>query len=432
MKIARIVLAGTTALTLSMTAASANENRAYLDQNGANNSALVTQSGHRNAAGADGLAMTQQGFLNQLTILQSGDRNKIGLEGGGIVQDNGYDIGTTFVIDITQSSNRNEVGAIKQFASGDASSGLRNSAVINQGGLGNNRVGSVYQERKSSGKNMLTVEQTGFGDRLETVYQRSNTGENSPNQINVTMSGLGNGTVTAGNRIFDGGLSGFAAGSGAQASSLKQGDLDQTSRGNKITLVVTGVSNDFGVTQNGRDNTVGTLNLGGVTNELGINQHGNNNTIGLAAVDGVSNNIGISQLGDTHNATVSVVGSFNQMGVLQSDTSNSATVLITGVNNGLAPNLWGTANWSGSALEVASLNPMLDRGMLKQIGESNLASLTVTGNSNAFGVLQHGNSNTLTGVQDGSYNQAAVVQVGNANTTSFTQIGSGNTLGVSQ
>ena len=187
MKVARIVLAGTTALTLSMTAASANENKAHLHQDGANNSALVTQSGNRNAAGADGLAMTQQGFLNQLTILQSGDRNKIGLEGGGIVQDNGYDIGTTFVIDITQSSNRNEVGAIKQYASGDASSGLRNSAVINQGGLGHNRVGSVYQERKSSGKNMLTVDQTGFGDRLETVYQRSNTGGNSPNQINVTI-----------------------------------------------------------------------------------------------------------------------------------------------------------------------------------------------------------------------------------------------------
>ena len=102
MKITKIALVGTTALTLSMTAAMANDNTTFLTQQGTGNAALVTQSGKRNDAGAAIPTMTQQGFNNQLTILQSGNGNDIGLEGGGVTQDNPYNNGSLMRIDITQ------------------------------------------------------------------------------------------------------------------------------------------------------------------------------------------------------------------------------------------------------------------------------------------------------------------------------------------
>lgn len=416
MKFTKLALVGTTALTLSMTAVLADDNKAFLTQDGGNNAALITQSGDKNEAGTSGLSMTQDGFSNSLTILQSGDKNDIGKEGGGIYQENAYAY-KQFSINITQSSDGNTVGQIKQRAAGDAGSGLRNRVDITQDGWGYNRVGSVFQEQKSSGANFLDIAQTGLADRVETIYQRSNTGGNAPNRITVTMDGFGNG---------QGSLGGFAGATGATSSALKQGNLTAASRGNTINLNVTGGANDFGVTQNGIGNTVGTLDLGGAGNDLGINQMGNGNTVSMASISGWLNEIGVNQLGNTNLATVAVDGWYNAMGVYQDGLSNVASVSITGNGNGLA------AAWSGAALTVASANPLLDRGMVKQMGEFNVASLTVSGNNNGFGLLQNGDSNTITGVQDGNYNQAAVAQMGDGNSATFTQIGNGNSLGISQ
>ncbi|OZB20417.1 MAG: hypothetical protein B7X55_00435 [Rhodobacterales bacterium 34-62-10] len=416
MKFATIALIGSTSLTLSMTVVMADGNKAFLTQDGGNNAALVTQSGDMNEAGSSSLSMTQDGFSNSLTILQSGDDNDIGMEGSGILQQNAYAY-KQYSIDITQASDNNTVGQIRQRATGDAGKDLRNSVDIMQDGLGYNRVGNVFQEQKSSGANVLDITQTGFGDRVETIYQRSNTGGNAQNRITVTMAGAGNG---------QGDLGGFAGATGATSSALKQGNLTATSRGNRITLNVTDVGNDFGVTQNGRDNTVGTLNLGGVGNDLGINQMGNGNTVSMASISGWFNEIGVKQLGDTNLASVSVSGWSNEMGIYQDGLSNIASVIITGHGNGLG------AAWSGSALTVANATPMLDRGMVKQIGEYNTSSLIVSGNNNAFGLLQDGDSNAITGVQNGNYNQAAVAQAGDGNTANFTQTGNGNSLGISQ
>ncbi|MDG1128518.1 MAG: hypothetical protein P8N68_05395 [Paracoccaceae bacterium] len=61
MTFTKIALAGGTALTLSMTMAMADENKAYLDQQDAGNSALITQSGSYNQAGSSVDAMVQRG-----------------------------------------------------------------------------------------------------------------------------------------------------------------------------------------------------------------------------------------------------------------------------------------------------------------------------------------------------------------------------------
>lgn len=421
MKILGFALAGTTALV--MTTAAADQNEAFLLQTGDNHSALITQSGDKNDAGAATPVMTQDGKNNQLVILQSGDRNKIGLEGGGVYQDNPYDNGSLMRIDITQSSDRNVVGQVMQSTADQNEAGSGNSVDITQSGWGRNRVGYVKQIQAGTGNNQLDVRQTGAYDRLETVTQTSNVESGTPNRITVRMYGLSNGT---------GNLGYFASETGAETSTLRQGNINPASQGNSITLNVTGYRNDFGVTQNGNDNTVGTLNMSGEFNDLGILQTGDNNTVSMAAVSGFANVIGVKQIGDINLASVSVSGSFNQLGVAQLGNGNDANVTVTGVNNGLAPNLWGSTSWSGAALIVANANPMLERGMVTQNGDYNVASLTVTGISNAFGLLQDGDSNAITGLQNGNFNQAAVAQTGNSNTANFTQVGNGNSLGISQ
>lgn len=430
----------TTALTVLAGASWAQSNEAYISQTGTDNTGLIEQSGSNNDAGASSNSMTQLGYNNQLTIDQSGDRNDIGLEGDGIYQENEDESNVNFEIDITQSSDRNTVGSVKQIASGDASSGTRNSATIIQNGSffgqGFNRVGSVYQERKSSGRNILNVTQSGVADRLETVYQRSNTGGNKANEITVTMNGNGS-SFSLGNGHEDT-LDGFAGATGAEGSTLRQGWNKSNSRGNKIALDVSGIANDFGVTQDGEDNTVGTLEIGGIDNEVGVVQNGNENEVALARVGGVGNNIGISQSQDFNYANVSVDGDYNRTGLEQDGNSNMATVTITGDRNGQlysGTNFWGTPTGNqgflGDAEIVASDNG-LQLGKITQVGNSNDVVLTVLGDDNGFGLLQQGDNNKVTGTQDGSDNQVAVAQLSNGNTATFTQVGNGNNLGISQ
>lgn len=418
MKILGFALAGTTALV--MTTAAADQNDAFLLQKGNNHSAQITQSGDKNDAGAATPKMTQDGENNQLVILQSGDRNRIGLEGGGIHQDNPYDNGSLMRIDITQSSNDNVVGQVLQSTADQNLSGSGNSVDITQAGRGSNRVGYVKQIQAGTGTNQLDVRQTGWYDRLQTVTQTSNVGSGTPNRITVRMNGWGNGT---------GSLGFFASETGAESSTLRQGNNKPASQGNSITLNVGGRWNDFGVTQNGNNNTVGTLNLGGTLNDLGILQTGDSNTVSMASVSGLLNVIGVKQIGNINLASVSVTGGGNQLGVAQLGDSNTANVTVSGGDNGLA--LFNSA-WTGAAMIVASANPLLDRGMVTQMGDDNVASLTVSGLSNAFGLLQNGDSNAITGLQNGNFNQAAVVQTGNSNTANFAQVGNGNSLGISQ
>jgi hypothetical protein len=420
----KILLAATAMSLVAGAAYAGSGNDSYIAQDGFDNSTSVLQSGSSNDAGESGLAIRQEGYNNKLVIEQSGSGNDIGLEGAGIRQENRDQSTVSFEIDITQSSSGNTVGSVEQVASGDAGSGVRNKATISQTGgffgLGLNRVGSVYQERKSSGRNVLTIEQNGVADRIETVYQRSNTGGNAPNTIAVTMNGSGS-PFSVGNG-WGSSLSGFAAGSGATSSALKQGDTTATSRGNSIALNVSGAFNNFGVTQNGLNNTVGTLNLGGLGNEIGIRQNGNNNEVALADVGGFANNIGIRQLQNNNGASVTVSGDRNITGVFQDGDFNSATVVVDGDQNG---------GFGSFGLNAAG-NLVLSAGLFEQIGDSNSLDATVTGNNNVFATKQSGDDNSISHSVVGNGNQFAVLQTGNGNVSVTSQIGNGNVIGVSQ
>lgn len=416
MTITKTLLTATTALTLSMGAAYAGSgNEAYLDQNGASNSASVDQSaGNNNEAGSSVQNMTQIGELNSLTIKQSGNNNDIGLGANadsaavGLKQtQNGSPSGTRNSMSVTQTSDGNVVGSAVQTAGG--SHGVGNRLTIAQGGGGGNTIGSVYQRRSSSVSNLVDITQNGTNNTLDRVSQDARVGGSAnPNEIKVTMEGSDNGADD-----FTGG--GAAAASGAISSNLVQG-TDLGTKGNKIDITVAGTSNEFGISQYGNNNkAVGiTFGVGSADNELGIYQKGASNEVALSSIDGVDNRLGIRQIGDFNMASLTVNG--NENGGFHGFGSNAAGTLASSMG--------------------------LTAGLIDQNGLANKTTLTVSGNGNVFAMLQNNNvggtmGNTIVGNQDnsvggGAGNQAAVAQVGDNNTASFNQVGSGNITAISQ
>ncbi len=434
MKLSKLLLTSTTALGLSMTAAIADSNEAYLDQNGDEHNALIEQPGSSNDAGANGAELTQNGHRNDLTIEQSGDSNEIGLGVNSVT-------GTTGILQthngavpansrrgnslsITQSSDQNSVGAVDQQSSTQGGF-TRNTATIIQGGSGEHDIGSVRQSKGSSTRNSLDVTQEGSNNKVATITQRSGLGGNGLNSINLFMAGDENGR---------GALSGFAAASGATTSTL-----EQDGRGNSIDLVINGRpnipvpdQNQFGITQLGLDNTVNTVTLNSKRANLGIYQDGNRNEVAMSTVEGNDNTIGIRQLQDDNLAQVNITGNGvgNSFFIDQDGVFNSGYVTISGSNNG--DGLVYGDPLTGPAQTVTAGVVDWERGVLRQRGDFNSADLSQFGNGNMFGTLQSGDSNTIVGVQDGSTNQVAVLQLGDNNTTNYSQTGTGNNAGFVQ
>jgi hypothetical protein len=433
------ILAASTALTVLIggAAQAADDNKAYVEQTGNANQASVTQSGDGNDAGGVSSAILQSGASNRLTILQSGDGNDIGLAANGllatetgVVQRSAAGTSDQNTLTITQSSNGNTVGSAVQL-----SGGKFNTATITQGGTGGNAVNSFVQKQSSSQRNIAMITQTGSGNVLDRVVQAVRSGGPAdPNEVTVTMSGASNGDPADT-------LGGFAASSGAETSTIRQGRFNPTGLdqlgdiGNKIVLEVSGDDNQFGLTQLGRLNTVGTIAISGSRNQLGTYQSsigGLGNAISLAAVGGSDNDIGIRQVGSDNLAGVDVSGDFNQFGLAQTGDANDATVTISGNDNG---------GGSFTALTpAASVAGGRLSGFVEQISPSgtslvnqNSVSLTISTNDNQFSLYQNGEANTIDGTIDtGNANQVAVAQVGNGNTSVFTQSGGGNNLGISQ
>lgn len=407
----KMTLAASTALTLSMTSAYADSNKAYLDQNGNDNSASIDQSlGSNNKAGASSQKVTQNGNWNTISIDQSGSNNSIGLgantdSGLGVTQTRASTTSTknSNKMTLTQTSDNNQIGSAVQSSSAQGF----NTLTISQGGTGDNAVGSVYQRQSSSVTNIATITQNGHNNTLDRVSQDARVGGGyNPNEITVTMDGSNNG-----GDVFTGG--GAAEASGAMSSNLIQG-IDLGVKGNKIDITVAGTSNEFGVSQYGTLNkaTGITFGAGSADNELGIFQSGLANEVALGSIDGADNRLGVRQAGSYN--TVSLVVNGNENGGFHSFGSNVA--------GSLASNMGLTA------------------GLTEQVGSLNDAFLTVSGDGNVFAMLQDnasgGLGNTIVGNQDnstgGAGNQAAVAQVGGNNSANFNQIGSGNITAISQ
>lgn len=434
MKLSKLLLATSSALVLSVTGALADNNRAYLDQDGTEHSALITQSGDNNDAGATSHVLTQLGHRNDLTILQLGNGNAVGLGTNsvtgaqGIVQSHSGSVPSNTrrgnTLSITQSSNNNVVGSVNQSSSTQGNN-TRNTATIIQAGEGGNQIDSVRQRKNSSTRNILTATQEGSNNLIATISQNSNVGGSGRNSINVFMAGTDNGR---------GALGGFAATSGATTSSLVQ-----DGRGNAMDLVINGRpgvavpdANQFGITQLGYDNTVNTITLDSKRTNLGIYQSGNNNEVAMSRIEGNDNTIGIRQLMSDNIAEVNITGNGvgNAFFIDQDGNANNATVTISGSNNG--DGLVFGDPLTGAALTASLGDAGWERGVVRQIGNINLASLAQVGNGNMFGTLQRGAGNQITSTQNGSINQLAVVQVGMNNVSNTTQIGNGNNVGITQ
>lgn len=433
MKLTKLLLTTTTALGLSMTAAIADDNNTYLDQvqsggGTGTNSALVTQSGTGNDAGSETEEMKQTATANSsndLDILQSGNDNEIGLNGfSQLSQYNSSPDGNTATI--TQSSNSNVVAKVTQKNRfGGAVGATANSLIILQETGNDNVITEVFQDKhKGKSGNMAGITMSGTANTISSVVQAVTGGEDG-NAMDVTISGDNNGRGT---------LSGLAAASGATTSELKQGFEDvnngNAAKGdNNLTLIVSGNTNQFGVTQQGTSNDVGTLVIAGDSNEVGVSQDGDGNMLTLAsiAVGSDGNVIGVTQMGVSNTASASVDGDNNQFGIMQNGNFNDASVDIIGNDNGVS-----SGGLFGDALITDATN-----GLIAQWGNDNTASLTVNGDNNAFSYMQGssssiGNSNSITGTVNGSGNAVAVAQLGSNNTAGFSQSGTGNNAGIIQ
>ncbi|WP_226781148.1 hypothetical protein [Oceaniglobus trochenteri] len=136
---------------------------------------------------------------------------------------------------------------------------------------------------------------------------------------------------------------------------------------------------------------------------------------GAAAAD-PENNANILEIINT--------GQMNILSIAQSPgAGHSARVTISGRGNG-AP----TEEFSATPRWFLPIAP----GTIEQTGESQFASLEVSGLGNLFAIRQSGGSNHVSGAISGIANQAAVIQAGFNNRAVFTQQGTNNFVAINQ
>jgi len=427
MKLSKFALISGTALTLSMSAAFAdNNNEAYLDQtgNGGHSASIDQSGGSYNQAGSATLNVTQQNRSagnppngNTLTIEQSGSYNAVGLvtvpgRNSGFFQlQQGLDSRNSATV--TQSSDSNTIGWISQVAGFGSTTG--NTLTSTQKGGDGNIINSISQDRTDNGDGHVahtaSITQNGTDNFIDRVLQTG-----SGNDATLAIEGDNNG---------GGALTGLAIVGAENSSAIQQGTSNQ------LGFAITGGSdNQFGFRQNGTGNEALGLAILGNFNELGVDQSGTTNTVSLATINGNDNVIGFMQNGTSNVASATVAGSGNnnEFGIAQTGTTNDATVNITGSDNGARS----TFGLFGVAASVGGTN-----GLVEQYGMSNIALLNITGDNNAFALAQgsavaDGDNNSITGTVNGNNNAAAVSQSGSNNIAVFAQTGNGNSAGIIQ
>lgn len=535
MRISKRFLVATTALTLSMSAAAhADDNKAFLEQIGSDNSASVDQSlGNTNQAGgqqgsssASGNAMVQNGDDNSLDIVQSGDDNFIGVRRGqGGVNNGVTQTGDDNSATVTQSSVTNVVNVIEQTTSAGFfgfGAGAGNELSITQSSVGSvprtgtlsgdgNLLTAVRQTSTGSVKNRVTVSQNvnvavgngyrrnqiggsrGQNESAGLIMENSNLNQGnngivqvgSGNMADLTQDGTHNfiqlvnqrgssnqATATqngANNMIAtidqDGGiLGGFNNTANVSQSGTDNGrygltlpnadsvgatssSVIQNGSENSVTYSAQGDTNEFGFTQIGAFNTVGSVLVTGSGNQTAGNQVGAANTITIAPIVGDDNDVGVKQLGAFNQATLELTNGSDRNALLvdQTDALNNASIFVEGDDNfasltqigtnGFTLSMTGDANnntslsgtFGGNAASVG-----LTEGVFTQDGFGNSFNGDIAGSNNLMAALQDGNFNTITASVTGDGNQSAVSQLGSSNTASYTQSGGTNNAGIMQ
>ncbi|MDE4276369.1 hypothetical protein PXK58_19015 [Phaeobacter gallaeciensis] len=460
----KTILVASTAMALAG-AAWADNNEAWLDQIGSNHSAMINQAaGSNNKAGANGNSVTQSSLNtslgNTLTITQSGDDNDVGLgvilnRNSGFFQLNQSGQGSTATV--SQTSNGNSIVTINQVAR--TGNFIGNSLTVTQEVGDDNSIGAISQDRSGSTDGTVagrightaTILQSGSANEIGLARQGTQFDESAANGMSLEQTGADNyignaiqsGTSNSMTAVFTGNDNGADNGKGttsfgsgiatfADDAGVPQGDLTQIGDSNFIDMMVTADRTYFGIQQTGDRNRVDPITITGTRNELGILQQGNYNLASVSDIATFGNNIGIRQVQDNNTATVSfgtgVLGG-NKFGILQDGMWNTASVSISdGGANGIVPPYASLAGPAGLVAGTAGF----ERGMIKQLGDLNAATITVVGSENEFGTLQDGNDNFLSASMTGTLNVSAIAQVGSNNLSSTSQNGSNNNLGVSQ
>jgi hypothetical protein len=389
----------------------ADDNRAYVDQDGSFNVGAVDQSGgDHNRFGRASDPALQEGNGNSVEVTQSGDGNRIGRAAPGFDQD-----GDLNRAKLAQGSDGNRIGSVQQSSGGGAAPGWRNTLTIVQKGGDGNRVGAVGQTNdsasaddahtnstritQSSGGNLVGLisqdgrddtvrvrQAGGDGNAVGVVYQQ---GDHSTARL--SFNGAGNGTHGFSSPGF--------AGLAAAYALVREGSVYQLGDHDEVHAEVVGNRNSFGFGQLG-DRNDARADVTGDRNGVAIATGGNDNT-GRITIDGNRNEAGILQAplfvplwghlvpwgADDNSAEIAIDGGRNAVGVVQQGIGNTATVGVTSPGHGynlidvnLASLYCGTtakakANGTGNVIAI------------DQAG-ANTARVTADGNANLVEVTQ--------------------------------------------
>ncbi len=394
MKLSKLLLTSTTALGLSMSAAVADNNEAFTDQQGNNNDAQIDQTAADNstvgietpAGNVNGPAL-QDGNNNTLSIEQIGTSNNVAEDtlSGALVQSG-----------LTQDGNDNDMTILQSRTGGVTTfgnmlkwaeqDGNRNELSINQtsdGGTntanasqtGNDNVAEVSQSNTATGTNFSNnnfvsqsssptagtggvvqdgnrneayVDQDGYDLRLSRLEQ---TGNENFADVDMVGNDIGNGGLTPG----------FSGASNASGSVVAQ-----TGNRNDTDMFLSGVGVVYGVKQIGNDNLAQNISVTGDDNSIGVGQYGNRNEIALANVANRENSIGINQTGNDNFAWADVTRIGNDVLIGQYGNRNETYFLSA-------------ADYSEATLEVTGNDNRL-RGF--QDGRDNLMDVDFQGNNN--------------------------------------------------
>lgn len=479
-------IASATALTLlAASGAWADNNAAWLVQDGNHNTAQVNQnlagSGQGNQVGNAANAALQDGERNNARITQGGADNRV-----GTVLDNGGQGG------FLQVGNDNSAAVTQQGAGGHhlnfaTQSGNQNMLTVQQANSGN-AISTVSQTVSvavgASGANIATLTQDGVGNRIgdgranplaisRGITQGYGVANALANQISVTQTGNYNQVVAIRQR---GGNQSVTIDILGNQNVITHADHNERSngQGNRITLSITGDRNGAGANYSGASanyTRTGAFRLGSAADSVsdgvswfgqgGAIQGANNNTLNHT-ITGDANLFAFRQYGSRNSVISTSDGNGNQVAVRQEHNDNISAILQQGHRNDIGitvPTGDGNiadatqigddnsvrivlqGNGNGSSLFGAtvagdlvqqSFPATVRNGDALQQGNLNVLNFGAVGDNNRFAFAQIGNSNTITGTVSGSSNQAAVLQSGSHNTSVFSQAGGNNIVAISQ
>jgi hypothetical protein len=465
----------------------ADDNRAYVEQDGSLNAGSVDQSGgDHNRFGRAGDPARQDGNGNLVRVTQSGDGNRIGRAAPGFDQD-----GDLNRAKLTQESDGNRIGSVQQSSRSGTAPGWRNTLTIVQEGGDGNRVGAVDQNNdsgsagdahtnntritQSSGGNLVRrVSQDGHDDTVR-VRQLGGDGnavgvihqDGDHNTAGLAFNGAGNGT--------DGFSSPGFADLAAAYALVREGSVYQLGDHDKVHADVVGNHNSFGFNQLG-DRNAARADVTGDRNGLAVVSFGNDNT-GKITIEGNRNDAGILQVpilgwfpwgADDNAAEISINGGRNAVGVVQQGIGNTATVGVTSPRHGYnqidvnqASLYFGNtakAEADGARNVIAIDQAGANDAKVTAVGNANLVEVTqgpywivadnkatvaITGNRNALVIDQqgknkldldlfgNGNNNTTGGLgPSGSFTGTALAAAtaGSLTPGVISQIGFGNSI----